>query len=511
MNKDLKLVTSKVKLKCLVIMVLAIVSLVIASVWLVRLGELYTAISGGGINTIAHGVVVILSLALIYLADRCITILRSVLLDCVIATHEADVRETSVEKLLKMPVSYYVGCLSREKTSQLNQGVAGLSQCIKHCSNDIYAIVLTAVCVLIQVIFNASVIMAGIMFMYLAVTILISASQICSQNGIREKIIKQKNDLNSQICRSISNLELIRSMDAEDYKRVRFQHAICKVSATRKKHHRYMGAFEFIKQNYKIIFQIIILMASIVLVADGKMSAGAVVSVCMLFQQMIKPTDGVYRFMDETTSSVVLLVVCGIHVKKKQDDGDIHRFMVINIRSQRNNIVIRCCVMKWLGGSYVEMFLAWSLVPQNILPPKVIFILGYSAAMLIRFVKEIKVEQKMYLKSVLTIAVFLFFVEVINKIGDFNMIVAYLQANITSPKLLIMAIMVITFMVAGGFSAGAAAIMLIIVQLCEDLLSSQSDWIAVVYAVAICAGGSCLSGLQLLSLFFLVKLTQLIL
>lgn len=35
------------------------------------------------------------------------------------------------------------------------------------------------------------------------------------------------------------------------------------------------------------------------------MNAGAVISVCMLFQQLIKPIDEVYRFMDETASSVV--------------------------------------------------------------------------------------------------------------------------------------------------------------------------------------------------------------
>ena len=55
-----------------------------------------------------------------------------------------------------------------------------------------------------------------------------------------------------------------------------------------------------------------------------------------------------------------------------------------------------------------------------------------------------------------------------------------------------MAIMIITSLVAGIFSAGpaAAAMMPIIIQLCNGLLSAQADWIAVAYAASICAGSS---------------------
>lgn len=305
MKKYLKLMTNKTKLKCLGIIALAVVSSLLASIWPVRLGKLYTSISSGGITSVAQGIAAISSFGLIYLSAECITIFRRVLLDCIIATHEAEIREASVEKLLKMPVSYYAGCLSGEKTAQLNQGVAGLSQLIKILCNDIFATVLTAACTLIQVVINAPIIMAGIMLMYLASTLLVSVFQIRSQNGIRENIIRQKNALDGQICQSISNLELIRSMDAEEYERVRLQPAIYKVSTTEKTHHRYMGAFDSVKQICKIVFQSIILTASIILVSDGKMSAGTVISVCMLFQQLIKPIDEVYRFMDETASSVV--------------------------------------------------------------------------------------------------------------------------------------------------------------------------------------------------------------
>lgn len=344
MNRYLKLMTNKTKLKCMGIIVLAMISSVLASIWPVKLGELYTEISGGGITGISQGVVAIATFGLIYFAAECITILRRVLLDCIIATHEAEIRETSVEKLLKMPVSYYAGCLSGEKTAQLNQGVAGLSQLIKILCNDIVATVLTAACTLIQVVLKAPLAMAGIMLLYLATTLLVSVFQIRSQNGIRENIIKQKNSLDGQICQSISNLELIRSMDAEEYERIRLQPAIHKVSATEKKHHHYMGSFDCVKQFCKIAFQVIILFASIIMVANGKMSAGAVISVCMLFQQLIKPIDEVYRFMDETASSVVKAKV----LTEVMDSGEDSIFSVKTEAHSysENDIVLRDVAIK---------------------------------------------------------------------------------------------------------------------------------------------------------------------
>ena len=125
------------------------------------------------------------------------------------------------------------------------------------------------------------------------------------------------------------------------------------------------------------------------------------------------------------------------------------------------------------------------------IPPEVIAILGYGVAMMICSLK-VKVEQKMDLKSVLTIASFLFFAEVVSETGILSVVAAYLQANIANPKFLVLAIMLITSVVAGIFSAGpaAAAMMPIIIQLCNGPLSAKSDWIAVAYAAAICAGSS---------------------
>ena len=163
MKKYFRLMSGRTKIKCAGIIMLAVLTSILASVWPVRLGELYTMISDGSVTSVSDVGRAVIMFGCIYLSAECITILRRVLMDNIIAAHEAEVREVSVEKLLKMPVSYYAGCLSGEKTAQLNHGVAGLSQLIKIICNDIFATVLTAVCTLVQVMINAPMLIAGIM------------------------------------------------------------------------------------------------------------------------------------------------------------------------------------------------------------------------------------------------------------------------------------------------------------------------------------------------------------
>lgn len=218
------------------------------------------------------------------------------------------------------------------------------------------------------------------------------------------------------------------------------------------------------------------------------------------FPAIVIMTSGITSFLSYLThafplfavTSVVLILVWGLHVKKEKDDGSIRSLAISNLKSQYKNIEVRFDVLRYLAIVFAAMFLAWSFVPQNIVPPEIIAVLGYVTAMVICSLKKIKVKQHMDLKSVLTIASFLFFAQVISQTGLLNLLAGYLQDNISNPKLLVMAIMLITSLVAGVFSAGpaAAAMMPVIIEICKGPLGAKADWIAVAYAAAICAGSS---------------------
>lgn len=305
MKAYLNIMTKRTKRNCIGVILLAFIGSYAASVWPVRLGYLYNDISSGKIDSVSEGLTAITIFGVYYLIAELIAIIRRVIIDCLIASNEADARDLSLSKLLKVPVSYYSGCLSGEKTAQLNQGVAGFSQLLKITCNDIAATVLTTACTFVQVFINAPGITAGIMAAYLLITILISFLQIKSQNGIRENIIGQKIHLDGVICQTISNLEFIRVRNAELYERTRLLPALMKICKTEQKHHMYMGAFDCLKHFFKVSFQLVLIITSIVLIANHRMSAGTVITVCLLFQQLTRPVDDIYRFMDETASAVI--------------------------------------------------------------------------------------------------------------------------------------------------------------------------------------------------------------
>lgn len=218
------------------------------------------------------------------------------------------------------------------------------------------------------------------------------------------------------------------------------------------------------------------------------------------FPAIVIMTSGITSFISYLThafplfalTSVVLITVWGLKVKREVDDGAVRCLAVSNLKSQYKNITVRFDVLKLLVVVFFGMFLAWSFVPQKIVPPEIIAVLGYVVAMVICSLKRITVGQLMNLKSVLTIASFLFFAQVVSQTGLLNLLAVFLLNNIHNPKLLVIAIMVITSIVAGVFSAGpaAAAMMPVIVEICNGPLGAQSDWIAVAYAAAICAGSS---------------------
>lgn len=305
MRKYLKLLSNKTKVKCLGITLLAFASSYLASAWPVRLGNIYTDIVDGRIRSLSTAIRAVLIFGGIYLAAEVITIVRRVLLDRTIATHEAEIREWCVGKLLKMPVAYYTGGMSAERTAQLNQAVAGFSHLLKICCNDIFATTLIALCTLFRMAVKTPSLITSVVALYLLCSILISVLQIRSQNGIRERIIGQKNTLDGLICQSILNLELIRSLNASSYEKARLRPDILQISKTEKTHHKYMGFYDCCKQACKITFQILVLLLSVVLVTKGRMSPGDVVAVSMLFQQLVKPIDEVYRFMDETSAALI--------------------------------------------------------------------------------------------------------------------------------------------------------------------------------------------------------------
>lgn len=191
-------------------------------------------------------------------------------------------------------------------------------------------------------------------------------------------------------------------------------------------------------------------------------------------------------------TSMVLLLFWSMFIKDKRDSKSSRQLAVALLQSRYRNNKVRYDVLIPLGVVMLGMFVAWSVVPQDILPPEMIAVIGYCIGIVISSIKGIRIKQSMDMKSVLTISSFLFLATVVSASGILTTLAAFLQNSIPNPKVLLIVIMLITSLVSGFVSAGpaAAAMLPVIVNLCNTTLAAQSGWVAIAYAASICAGSS---------------------
>lgn len=191
-------------------------------------------------------------------------------------------------------------------------------------------------------------------------------------------------------------------------------------------------------------------------------------------------------------TSIILLCIW-VRTVNEDCSSPSKRLLSVNLlHSRYRNIQVRYDVLRHLIIIMGCMFIVWSFVPQRVLPPEIVAILGYSVALVASSLKGIKIKQSIDMKAVLTIASFLLMATVISASGILVELAEVLQETIPDPKTLLIVVMVITSLVAGLVSAGpaAAAMLPVVINLCNTTFATQSDWVAIAYAASICAGSS---------------------
>ncbi len=315
-----KYLSKKLKISCALVIVLAITGSVIASIWPVLLSEIYDGISIGTIFSFSTAAIPIILFGIAFLSSEICSIVRRVWVDKISASFEKHLRDTSIQKLLRLPTKFYNDNISGEYTAKINQSVAGASQLVKTICNNIVPSVFISIFTIVQVIRKAPLSISAILMSYIILEVFVSVLQIKSQKGIREMLISKKAKLDGTICQSIQNIEMIRVTNAECYEFKRIEPLTENIRGTESKHHSYMGMFDLIKQVLKVTYTIFILAFSIWLVSKGTMSSGMVITVILLFQQLVVPIDTVHVFMDEMSSSIIKAKEFVKLISEKEDE-----------------------------------------------------------------------------------------------------------------------------------------------------------------------------------------------
>ncbi len=191
-------------------------------------------------------------------------------------------------------------------------------------------------------------------------------------------------------------------------------------------------------------------------------------------------------------TSTILILWWVLKVKDDKAENDQKKLSIDLLKSRYKNLIVKKDVLIGLLIIFFLMFLSWSFVPQKIMPPEIIAVIGYVIAMSFCKIKNVEVFQNVDFKTVLTISSFLFLAGIVSSTGALNDIALELQNSIKEPKSLLIVIMIITSLTAGLFGAGpaASAMMPVIINLCSSTFANQSDWVAIAFAASICAGSS---------------------
>lgn len=303
--KVFKYLSNKLRISCIVVTAVAVLGACLASIWPVLLSDIYDNVSNGVIQNIKDGATHFIIFGCVFAIAEVITIFRRVWVDKISASFEKDLRNKSIERLLHLPTKFFNNNTSGEYTAKINQSVAGASQLIKVICNNIVPAVFVSSFTVIQVLRKAPISIAVILLSYIAFEIIVSVFQIKSQNGIRESLIANKAHLDGSICQTIQGIETIRVTNSEEWELNNKSVLTENIRRVESKHHSYMGSFDSIKKTIKVIYTVLLLFFSVYLVSTGAISKGTVITIILLFQQLVVPIDTVHVFMDELASSSV--------------------------------------------------------------------------------------------------------------------------------------------------------------------------------------------------------------
>ena len=303
--KLIKWMSKKTILGCLGVMVAALLGSYLSSLWPVRLSSIYSSISDGAIFDITSGLLAIVGFAVAFIAAEIISTYRRITVEKIAASFEKEVRDMSFNKMLRLPAKFYSDETSGEYTAKINQAVGGVSHILKAVCNNVIPVVFISAFTIWQILSRAPKSIALVLISFIFFETIASYYQIKVQNEAREKIIHKRAALDGTICQAIQNIEMIRVTAANKYENNRLKPITEDIKNTECRHHKINGLFDGIKQLLKVTYIVSLLLISLHYVSMGRMEGAMVISVILLFQQLMGPVDQVHAFIDEIASNAI--------------------------------------------------------------------------------------------------------------------------------------------------------------------------------------------------------------
>lgn len=197
------------------------------------------------------------------------------------------------------------------------------------------------------------------------------------------------------------------------------------------------------------------------------------------------------------TAAVVVLIHFLMHHRRGGVESSVERakreLSVHFLELQHKNYTIQKSALIRISLVFLLMFTAWSLLPAQDFPPETVALMGLALAAILLFRQGAQALLEPFsFAAVLVIGPFLLLATVAQELGFLDWVAKKVLLLQDHPTVLLIAMMIVTALLTGIFSAGptAAAMMPVVIKVAAEIFPNQNHWLAVAFAVAICAGSS---------------------
>lgn len=218
----------------------------------------------------------------------------------------SELAQSAIRRILTYRLSFFTDNENQtgKLQTRIDRGVESLTKLIQNIFIDIFPLFANALMALVFM-FSANVYVGLVAVTILPVYFWISIVQANKLKGVRLNLRRQREQKNSGLVNIIEAIVVIKSFVREQYEEVKqygLQQSLIKLQLkTRQSNFLFDGLKSFVEQ----IGVVLIIILTIYLVLDQKMSIGAIMFHIMLFGNVSAPIKQLHRIYDEFNEALV--------------------------------------------------------------------------------------------------------------------------------------------------------------------------------------------------------------
>lgn len=237
-------------------------------------------------------------MAAAYLLREALQIIRRLLVENTCTRIERDISVRLVSHLMKLDLSR----LTHERVGTLHgriqRSTVGFVRFLRLGFLDFFPVIVTGAFALTATLWKQpalAVIVSGV----IPISVYLTVRQLASQKGVRLSLIRSREHMDGTVVEQLGGIEYVRVADTHAHESARVARAAEERRVKEIRHHFQMSLFGCAKALNEAFFHLLVLAVAAYFAATGSITYGDVLTVSLLFMNVMTPLAEVHRVLDE--------------------------------------------------------------------------------------------------------------------------------------------------------------------------------------------------------------------